>query len=86
MRSKNVLTFPPRKERRKTIIMKIIDFFPTPVGRKVSFFAVGTVAAGALFGNYLPQTILFEEYRDYVLQPSMWDIWGRTLSNDMRVI
>lgn len=69
MRSKNVLTFPLKKQARKTFLSKIIEFFPTPQGRKVSEFLIGTVGVGALAITYLPQSILFEQYRKHFLDP-----------------
>lgn len=71
MKSKNVLTFPLPKQARKTFITKAIAFFQTPEGRTVSHWAIGAAAVGVLAASYLPQTILFAEYRQYFLTPTL---------------
>lgn len=70
MRSKNVLKFPLKEKPRKTIISKIRAFFASSEGRSTSQWMVGTAAIGTLCVVYLPQTIFFDEYLEYILDRS----------------
>ncbi|CAH0546937.1 unnamed protein product [Brassicogethes aeneus] len=45
---------------------KIFNWFITENGRKFSFYAAGAASTCAMLLNFLPQTILLEQYKDLV--------------------
>lgn len=47
-------------------LIRFLEYFVTPAGRRLSFYLAGAGTLGIVSANYLPHTIFVEDYRDII--------------------